>query len=72
MAKKRAEKLEVAQMEPAKVERSGKPVRLDLSPVDFERLEVCAKRRGLTKASYARMAVLDLVRADEAEAKGAR
>jgi hypothetical protein len=48
-------------------ERKGVAVRLDMSPEDHERLERCAKRRGLTKASYARMAVLALIRGDEEE-----
>lgn len=65
MAKKRATKVEVV-----KVERSGKPVRLDLADPDFERLERVAKHMGLTKASYARMAVLERIRTDEA--KGAK
>jgi hypothetical protein len=42
-----------------------KGVRLDLSPADHERLERYARARGLTMASYARMAVLELLKADE-------
>jgi hypothetical protein len=41
-------------------------IRLDLPPGDYERVERCAKRRGLTKASYCRMAVLDYLERDEA------
>jgi hypothetical protein len=62
MAKKRAAKVEAV-----KVERNGKPVRLDLPDPDFERLERVAKKMGLTKASYARMAVLERMRADESK-----
>lgn len=47
-------------------ERMGRPVRLDLSETDHERLERCAREKGLNKASYARMAVLERLRADEA------
>jgi hypothetical protein len=47
-------------------ERSGRPVRLDLSETDHERLERCARERGLNKASYARQAVLERIKADEA------
>jgi hypothetical protein len=47
------------------VRRLSKAVRLDLSPKDHERLERCAEARGLNLASYARMAVLALVKADE-------
>jgi hypothetical protein len=42
------------------------PVRLDLTPADHERLERCARERGLTKSSYSRMAVLKLIKEDEA------
>jgi hypothetical protein len=49
--------------------RSGKAVRLDLSPRDHDRLEKAAEERGLSKSSYARMAVLALIKQDE-ETKG--
>ncbi len=62
MAKKRAPKVQTTT-----TERSGKAVRLDLQPDDFERLEHQAKKRGLNKASYARMAVLERLEADEAK-----
>lgn len=42
-----------------------KGVRLDLSEPDHERLERCARERGLTMASYARMAVLERMKSDE-------
>lgn len=46
-------------------ERTVRPVRLDLSDADHDRLEKVAKEKGLNKASYARMAVLERMRADE-------
>ncbi len=53
--------------------RSGsalvKGVRLDLSEVDHARLERCSRELGLTMASYARMAVLERLKADEARGK---
>lgn len=65
MAKKRASKLNAVQQPP----RAVKSVRLELSLTDHERLERCAKERGLNMASYARMAVLKLIKADEAGAE---
>ena len=47
--------------------RTGVAVRLDLSPKDADRLAKCAAAKGLSKASYARMATLEMIRADEAE-----
>ncbi len=61
-----------------KTVRSGKPpsaakdvrlvkgVRLDLSPGDDERLERVARERGITMSSYARMKLLESIKADEA------
>jgi hypothetical protein len=46
-----------------------KPVRLELSEADHRRLERAADVKGLNKASYARMAVLDRIKADEAGGK---
>jgi len=62
MAKKR-----VPKMQATTPERTGRAVRLDLQPADFERLERQATKRGLNKASYARMAVLERIRDDEAK-----
>jgi hypothetical protein len=62
MAKKRAKKVNTL------TEKSARPVRLDLSETDHERLERCAKERGLNKASYARQAVLERIKADEGRA----
>jgi hypothetical protein len=62
MARKRAKK-----MPPTEVEREVKRVRLDLQPADYERLERAAKSKGLNKASFARMAVLELIKAVEAQ-----
>jgi hypothetical protein len=53
-------------------ERLVKGVRLDLSPADHKRLERRAKVRGLTMASYARMAVLDRLREEEAAEGGGK
>jgi hypothetical protein len=44
-----------------------KGVGLDLSAADHERLARFARERGLTVASYARMAVLGRLKADEAK-----
>jgi hypothetical protein len=60
MAKKRATKVQTVQDE-----RAARPVRLDLSDSDHERLAKCAAARGLNKASYARQAVLEKIKADE-------
>jgi predicted DNA-binding protein len=65
MARKRVPKMPAVQDE-----RVTKPIRLDMSISDYERLERCARERGLTKASYARQAVLSQVRRDEAEGGG--
>ena len=61
MAKKKA---------PAKVnavadERETKPVRLDLSLSDHERIERSARRFGLSKSAYVRMALFERLEADE-------
>jgi hypothetical protein len=50
--------------------RTVKGVRLDLSPSDHDRLERCAKERGLNMSSYARQAVLATIRGDEREERG--
>jgi hypothetical protein len=50
----------------AKKEKLLKGVRLDLAPVDHQRLERIASERGLTMASYARMVLLERLKADEA------
>jgi hypothetical protein len=50
-------------------ERLVKGVRLDLSPADHKRLEKTSKERGLTMASYARMALFERLKADEAGGK---
>jgi hypothetical protein len=66
MAKKRTGK----KMKAAEVEKVAKPVRLDLSPIDYERLERCARERGLSLAAYARQAVLERITADELKRMG--
>jgi hypothetical protein len=50
---------------PATRQRKGVAVRLDMDPKDIERLERVAKRRGLSRASFARMAVLHLIDQEE-------
>jgi hypothetical protein len=47
--------------------RLGKPVRLDLSATDHERLDRVATAKGLNMAAYSRMAILDRLRKDEEE-----
>src|SRR5262245_51528070 len=42
-----------------------KPVRLDLSMADHERLERFASELGLTKAAYSRMVVLERLKEEE-------
>jgi hypothetical protein len=60
MAKKRPTKMDVVPEE-----KTSKAVRLELSLHDIERLERCARERGLSNASYARMAVLERIKTDE-------
>jgi hypothetical protein len=48
---------------------AGKMVRLELQPKDYRRLQVQAKQRSLTLASYARMAVVERLTADEEKGK---
>jgi hypothetical protein len=50
-----------------RAKEATRPVRLDLAVADCLRLEDCARRKGLSMASYARMAVLEAIRKDEAE-----
>ena len=64
MAKRKAPKVATTT---AKYQRSGVAVRLELRPEDIERLERVASVKGLSKASYARMAVLAQIKKDEAE-----
>jgi hypothetical protein len=47
--------------------RTGKAIRLDLSAKDNDRLERVSEERGLSKSSYARMAVLALIKQHEDE-----
>jgi predicted nucleic acid-binding Zn ribbon protein len=49
---------------------TAKAIRLELFPVDHERLEVQARKRGLNKAATARMVVLEWL--EEQEKKGGR
>jgi hypothetical protein len=66
VAKKKAGK----KVEATKARRDVRAVRLDLSPSDHDRLTACAERRGLSLSSYARMAVLEMIRRDEKEEGG--
>lgn len=65
MAKKKATPMETTQA--PKRQRAGKAVRLDLTLKDHERLEKAADAKGLTLASCARMAVLEWLKAAEAQ-----
>ena len=49
MAKKNA-----GQAKTVRKQKATRPVRLELSATDHDRLERCAEERGLSKASYAR------------------
>ena len=51
------------------VEKTARPVRLDRSESDHERLDRCTRERGLNKASSARQAVLERIKADESGGK---
>lgn len=61
MAKKKARKKVSSTQE----KRATMPVRLDLPLIDYERLERCARKRGLSRASYARQAVMDWMNRDD-------
>ena len=50
-------------------EKMVKAVRLDLTPTDHERLDRQARRRGLTKASCARMVILEWLEEQEEGSK---
>jgi hypothetical protein len=67
MAKKTGANKVEAIAQPRK--RTGHAVRLDLNAKDNDRLERCAEEMGLTKASFARMAVLAMIRQREERAQ---
>jgi hypothetical protein len=52
-------------MDATRERRTVKGVRLDLTPADHKRLAKLAKERGLTMASYARMALFERMKDDE-------
>jgi hypothetical protein len=52
-------------VEAMEVERATRPVRLDLTIEDHERLERCAKRYGISKSSYVRMKLFKGMESDE-------
>jgi hypothetical protein len=45
--------------------RAARWIRLEMTPEDHKRVMRCAKRLGLSLASYARMSVLIQIRKDE-------
>jgi hypothetical protein len=61
MTKKRAKPVEATK---------AKAVRLELTPDDYTRLERRARALGLTKASYARMAVMKQLHREDLEESG--
>jgi hypothetical protein len=65
MAKRKAAPMQATSA--PKRKRTGKAVRLDLTPKDHKRLESVATTKGLTLASCARMAVLDWLKAMESD-----
>lgn len=54
------------------VDKATKPVRLDLTLEDHERLERLAKRHGLSKTSYVRLALFGRMEQDETKGVTAR
>jgi hypothetical protein len=62
MAKKKAPKVNAIAEE-----RETKPVRLDLGLADHERIERSARRFGLSKSAYVRMALFRQLEADEGD-----
>jgi hypothetical protein len=66
MAKKtgKAETMDATQTQE---KRAEKGVRLELSPADHRRLAKLAKEHGLTMASYARLALFERMKDDEAK-----
>jgi hypothetical protein len=70
MAKKKVvPKVPVATAKRKAPNRSGRPVRLDLTEKDHDRMERHATRRGLSKASLARMVILAWLEEQEGGAK---
>ncbi len=66
MAKKKAPKVPPSTMKRKPPQRTGTPVRLDLRSEDLERLDKVCRARGLSRAAYSRMAVMERIKADEA------
>jgi hypothetical protein len=62
MAKKRARKVTVTE---AQAEKETRPIRLDLSLEDHERIARCASRLGLSKSAYVRQATFERLIRDE-------
>ena len=62
MARRRAPEVQAS---PAQQEKAQMAVRLELPMEDYRRLERQARKLGLTRASYARMKVMQGIAADE-------
>jgi hypothetical protein len=58
---------DAVEMAAGRARRLAKPVRLDLSEKDHERLDRVATAKGLNMAAYSRMAILERLRKDEEE-----
>lgn len=65
MAKKKAvPKVPTATTKRKPAQRVGSPVRLDLLDQDLDRLDQVRRARGLSRAAYSRMAVMERIKAD--------
>ncbi len=63
MAKKKAvPKVPVATTKRKPPQRVGSPVRLDLRDEDLERLDRVCRARGLSRAAFSRMAVMERIK----------
>ncbi len=65
MAKKKAPPMPATITKRKAPNRTGSPVRLDLRSEDLDRLDRVCRARGLSRAAYARQAVMIQIRADE-------
>jgi len=65
MAKKKAPQMPATATKKKAPNRIGSPVRLDLRSEDLERLDRVSRERGLSRAAYSRMAVMERIKADE-------
>jgi hypothetical protein len=69
MAKKTAGERKMPETAAPTRKRIGKAVRLDLNAKDHARLERLATRKGLTMASYVRLALFERMTNDEGASK---